>query len=460
MIYFCDMYSTGTIIALSTPQGAGAIGVLRLSGAAAVSIVSPLFQAKNGQPLEKIPSHQSTLGMLVDQDRVIDEVLVTPFLAPRSYTGETVVEISCHGSPYILQKIMELCITSGAQAAQAGEFTLRAFLNQKMDLSQAEAVSDLIASESEAAHRLAMQQMRGGYSQEIQLLRQQLVDFASLIALELDFSEEDVAFADRTALMDLLNTLETKLKKLSDSFTQGSVIKKGIPIAIVGKPNAGKSSLLNALLNEERAIVSDIAGTTRDSIEDHLTINGFHFRFIDTAGLRQTEDSIEAIGVEKAKEKMEKAQWVFYVYDATDQSFDLKKALDGLTIQGRVIVVANKIDLLDSPIELKTDIDLPLVLLSTKKTETVEHLKKVLLKHVQDNFSNEDLIISNMRHFTAIQNTLAALMQIKKGLIENIASDLLSIDLNVALDSLGQITGKVDTEDLLGNIFSKFCIGK
>lgn len=454
------MYSIGTIIALSTPQGSGAIGVLRLSGSTAIEIVASIFQAKNGLPLDKISSHQSTLGVIVDRGQVIDEVLATPFLAPRSYTGETIVEISCHGSPYILQRIMELCISRGAAAAKAGEFTLRAFLNQKMDLSQAEAVSDLIASESESAHRLAMQQMRGGYSKEIQLLRQQLLDFASLIALELDFSEEDVAFADRSALMDLLDTLEKKLKKLSDSFTQGSVIKKGIPIAIVGKPNAGKSSLLNALLNEERAIVSDIAGTTRDSIEDQLTIDGYTFRFIDTAGLRQTKDTIEAIGVERAKEKMENAQWVFYVYDVTESDFNLEEALETIETKGQVIVVANKIDLLDAPIKLNHLNNTPIVPLSTKNGETVEDLKRVLLEKIQESFSNEDIIISNMRHYTAIQKTLASLIAIKEGLISNIPTDLLSIDLNVALDSLGEITGKVDTEDLLGNIFSKFCIGK
>ena len=455
------MYNTGTIIALSTPQGAGAIGILRLSGPTAIEIASTYFKARNGLPLDKIPSHQSTLGIFVDNDQIIDEVLVTPFLAPRSYTGETVVEISCHGSPFILQRIMERCIASGAQAAQAGEFTLRAFLNQKMDLSQAEAVSDLIASESEAAHRLAMQQMRGGYSKEIQLLRQQLLDFASLIALELDFSEEDVAFADRTALMDLLHTIEDKLKKLADSFSQGSVIKKGIPIAIVGKPNAGKSSLLNALLNEERAIVSDIAGTTRDSIEDQLTIAGQNFRFIDTAGLRQTQDTIEAIGVEKAKEKMETAHWVLYVYDATDKELDLEKELKSLHTQGQIIVIANKIDLLQTtpPLTVFENIKSHIAL-STQSKKTLENLKRNLVQLTQENFSNEDVIISNMRHFTAIQKTLGALITIKQGLQEDIPSDLLSIDLQIALDSLGEITGTVDTEDLLGNIFSKFCIGK
>ena len=455
------MYSTGTIIALSTPQGAGAIGILRLSGSTAIRIVSSFFKAKNGQPLEKITSHQSTLGEVVDQDQIIDEVLVTPYLAPRSYTGETVVEISCHGSPFILQRIMELCIAGGAHAAQAGEFTLRAFLNQKMDLSQAEAVSDLIASESEAAHRLAMQQMRGGYSKEIQNLRQRLLDFASLIALELDFSEEDVAFADRTALLELLHTLESKLKKLADSFTQGSVIKKGIPIAIVGKPNAGKSSLLNALLNEDRAIVSDIAGTTRDSIEDSLTIEGFHFRFIDTAGLRQTEDVIEAIGVEKAKEKMDAAQCVLYVYDATESPFDLTQSLNELETQGQILVIANKIDLLESPPEIQTlDHNISLIPLSTKQPETIESLKRELVKQLQNNFSPEEVIITNMRHFTAIQKTLESLMAVKKGIQEELPTDLLSIDLNTALDALGEITGTVDTDELLGNIFSKFCIGK
>ena len=456
------MYNTGTIIALSTPQGAGALGILRLSGAEAIAIVATLFQAKNGKPLSAITSHQSTLGIITDRGEMIDEVLVTPFLAPRSYTGETVVEISCHGSPFILQRIMQLCITKGAQAAKAGEFTLRAYLNQKMDLSQAEAVSDLIASESEAAHRMAMQQMRGGYSKEIQELRQQLLDFASLIALELDFSEEDVAFADRTALLSLLDTLNKKLKKLADSFTQGSVIKQGIPIAIVGKPNAGKSSLLNALLNEERAIVSDIAGTTRDSIEDTLTIDGYSFRFIDTAGLRKTTDTIEAIGVEKAKEKMETAQWILYVYDSTDTSLQLEKELEQLdVVSGEIILVANKIDLLNEDVTPQDpSLNYPTLAISTQQPHTIASLKKHLVQEVQQNLSSDTIIISNMRHYTAIQNTLAALVTIQNGILDELPSDLLSIDLNIALDALGEITGAVDTEDLLGNIFSKFCIGK
>lgn len=455
------MFNEGTIIALSTPQGAGAIGILRLSGSQALEIVSLHFKAKNGILLTSIASHQTTLGIFHDNGQVIDEVLVTPFIAPRSYTGETVVEISCHGSPFILQRIMELCIQKGAQAAQPGAFTLRAYLNQKMDLSQAEAVSDLIAAESEGAHRLALQQMRGGYSQEIQELRQQLLDFASLIALELDFSEEDVAFADRKELSKLLHTLENKLKKLADSFTQGSVIKKGIPIAIVGKPNAGKSSLLNALLNEERAIVSDIAGTTRDSIEDTLTLEGYSFRFIDTAGLRNTTDSIEAIGVQKALEKMAMAQIILYVYDATDADLNLEKEIENLKGDGQVILIQNKIDLLTSDEEQPPTFKKHLHLaLSTKQENTLDRLKKLLVELQQQNFSQSDIIVSNMRHYTAIQNTLEALDAIKTGMAKEIPSDLLSIDLNVALDALGAITGEVNTEDLLGNIFSKFCIGK
>jgi len=303
--------------------------------------------------------------------------------------------------------------------------------------------------------------MRGGYSQEIQELRQQLLDFASLIALELDFSEEDVAFADRKELSNLLLTLEHKLKKLADSFTQGSVLKKGIPIAIVGKPNAGKSSLLNALLNEERAIVSDIAGTTRDSIEDTLTLEGFSFRFIDTAGLRNTKDSIEAIGVQKALEKMAMAQIILYVYDATDTDLNLEEEIENLTGDGQLILIQNKIDLLASnqmpPIPFKM---YPHIGLSTKQEKTIDILKTLLVDLQQQKFSQSDVIVSNMRHYTAIQNTLEALDAIKTAMASDIPSDLLSIDLNVALDVLGTITGEVNTEDLLGNIFSKFCIGK
>ena len=454
------MYNEGTIIALSSPQGVGAIGVLRLSGPDAVNIVSPLFEAKNGIPLSAIPSHQATLGVIHLEGQILDEVVLTPFLAPRSYTGETVIEISCHGSSYILQRLIQLCIDRGAQAAQAGEFTLRAFLNQKMDLSQAEAVSDLIAAESAGAHQLALQQMRGGYSKEIKQLRQQLLDFASLIALELDFSEEDVTFADRGQLEQLLQSLEAKLKRLAESFTQGSVIKKGIPVAIVGKPNAGKSSLLNALLNEERAIVSDIAGTTRDSIEDTMNIDGFSFRFIDTAGLRNTTDTVEAIGVEKAKSKMETARFILYLYDATEVNLDLEKEVAALKGNGEVIVIQNKIDLLPVGHPFEKNSIHPHLSIATHDHKKIDELKRFLVNALENNFSNSDIIVSNMRHYTAIQKTLEALSAIKKGLSEQIPSDLLSIDLNVALDALGEITGEMNTEDLLGNIFSKFCIGK
>ena len=454
------MYNQGTIIALSTPQGAGAIGVLRLSGKEAVAIVAPIFKAKNGRSLSNIKSHQTTLGVIEDNGQPIDEVLVTPFLAPRSYTGETVVEISCHGSSFILQRIFQLCIDKGAQAAEAGEFTLRAYLNQKMDLSQAEAVSDLIAAESEGAHRLALQQMRGGYSDEIKALRQQLLDFASLIALELDFSEEDVAFADRSQLSKLLVELETKLKALADSFTQGSVLKKGVPVAIVGKPNAGKSSLLNALLNEERAIVSDIAGTTRDIIEDTLNIEGISFRFIDTAGLRNTSDTIESIGVKRAKEKMMQAQLILYVYDATDPDLKLEKEIEILPADTQLIILRNKIDLLPDPTMEALFNGKPHLGIVTTDSNSIEILKSNLVEMFQLNPNSSAVIVSNMRHYTAIQNTLEALGAIKQGMQDEIPSDLLSIDLNMALDALGVITGEVDTEDLLGNIFSKFCIGK
>ncbi len=387
------------------------------------------------------------------EGQILDEVVLTPFLAQRSYTGETVIEISCHGSSYILQRLILLCIDRGAQAAQAGEFTLRAFLNQKMDLSQAEAVSDLIAAESAGAHQLALQQMRGGYSKEIKQLRQQLLDFASLIALELDFSEEDVTFADRGQLEQLLQSLEAKLKRLAESFTQGSVIKKGIPVAIVGKPNAGKSSLLNALLNEERAIVSDIAGTTRDSIEDTMNIDGFSFRFIDTAGLRNTTNTVEAIGVEKAKSKMETARFILYLYDATEVNLDLEKEVAALKGNGEVIVIQNKIDLLPVGHPFEKNSIHPHLSIATHDHKKIDELKRFLVNALENNFSNSDIIVSNMRHYTAIQKTLEALSAIKKGLSEQIPSDLLSIDLNVALDALGEITGEMNTEDLLGNIF-------
>ena len=342
------MISEGTIMALSTASGAGAIAIIRLSGTKAIELTDSLFKARSGKQLKDQKSHSIHLGDIMNNNSIVDEVLVSVFKNPNSYTGEDVIEISCHGSPYIQQQIMKILIEKGAQTAKPGEFTLRAFLNGKMDLSQAEAVADLISSENEASHQLAMQQMRGGFSSEIKNLRQELLNFASLIELELDFAEEDVAFADRKELEDLLLRIQTVLKNLLDSFALGNVIKKGVPIAIVGPPNVGKSTLLNCLLNEDKAIISSIAGTTRDSIEDEITLDGVCFRFIDTAGIRETLDSIEKMGVERALEKIETSSIIIYVYDASKEgTVEVEKDLKTFnTANLPILTIANKADLL------------------------------------------------------------------------------------------------------------------
>ena len=412
------------------------------------------------------------MGTLKHNGDALDEVLVSIFKAPHSYTGENIVEISCHGSNYIQEEILRLFISKGAQPAKPGEFTLRAFLNKKMDLSQAEAVADLIVSESKAAHEVAMNQMRGGYTAEIAQLRQKLLDFASLITLELDFAEEDVAFADRTALTELLLAMQSKIKSLLDSFQYGSVIKKGVPVAIVGKPNAGKSSLLNALLNEDRAIVSAIPGTTRDTIEDTLTISGVEFRFIDTAGLRETDDQIEAVGVAKAKEKVNLAKVMIYLFDANDTSLEeINTALNEFKREGLIILlVENKIDLIEEQGKsllmnaLKRESDhfpnLALSSISTFDRDTIEQLKKTLYNQIEKIAIQGDIVVSNARHYEALQNALQAILNIKKGLKDELSGDLLSVDINEALNYLGEISGEITNDELLGNIFSKFCIGK
>jgi tRNA modification GTPase len=435
-------------------------------------MVSECFQSKSKKKLLNQKSHTIHLGTLKYNGLALDEVLISIFRAPHSYTGENVVEISCHGSNYIQEEILRLFVSKGAQHAKPGEFTLRAFLNKKMDLSQAEAVSDLIVSESKAAHEVAMNQMRGGYTAEIAQLRQKLLDFASLITLELDFAEEDVAFADRSTLTELLLALQSKVKSLLDSFQYGSVIKKGVPVAIVGKPNAGKSSLLNALLNEDRAIVSSIPGTTRDTIEDILTLSGVEFRFIDTAGLRETDDQIEAFGVAKAKEKVDLAKVVIYLFDANDTSLEeIKMAFDEFKREGLLmLLVENKIDLMkeqgESPLmnRLKKEFfdfpELALSSISTFDPNTIEKLKKTLYNQIEKINVQGDVIVSNSRHYKALQNSLQAICNIKKGLEDELSGDLLSVDINEALNYLGEISGEITNDEILGNIFSKFCIGK
>lgn len=453
-------YHSDTIVALSTPQGVGAIGVIRLSGADAVAIVQRVFKGKD---LRQQQSHTLHFGYLMQDDKVLDEVVVSLFLAPSSYTKENVVEISCHGSPYIQQKIIELLIDQGARPAKPGEFTLRAFLNGRFDLSQAEAVADLIASDSQAAHQIAMQQMRGGISQKLKELRTALIEFAALIELELDFGEEDVEFADRSKLHTLLHQIVSELNTLIQSFQYGNAIKNGIQVAIVGKPNAGKSTLLNALLREERAIVSDIAGTTRDTIEETLTIDGLLFRFIDTAGLRETGDVIEKIGVEKSREKIRQADIVIFLYDHCEETAEqLQSELSIIPPDKKCIIAANKTDICPDRTVPATLNGIAVVALSAKKHDGLETLKKELTGMVLDgNVSANNTIITNQRHYESLQQSLKAVQEVITKLHDQIPADLVAQDIRVALRHLGNITGEIDTDkDILATIFSKFCIGK
>ncbi len=463
------MIDKDTIIALATAPGAGAIAVLRISGPDAIALADTSFRAVSGTTLARAASHTLHLGDLLQGDRVLDQVLVSVFRAPRSYTGEEVVEISCHGSPYIQQEILQHFLTRGCRMAKAGEFTLRAFLNGKMDLSQAEAVADLIASENEASHQIALQQMRGGYSSEIHELRQQLLNFASLIALELDFSGEDVEFANRGQFEELLNRLSQLLKKLLDSFALGNVIKKGIPVAIAGQPNVGKSTLLNALLREEKAVVSDVAGTTRDAIEDEIVLQGIGFRFIDTAGIRDTQDTVESIGIQRTFEKIEQARVILFMLDGTllqgGALVVARAALDNLQSkhpQKQVVALVNKADQL-SPTQQETIRKaLPEALfISAKTREGLDRLEQTLLRFVNRGLlESRDPIVSNARHFQALQAALESVEKVREGMEEGIPTDLVAIDINQALYHLGEITGEISTDDLLGNIFSNFCIGK
>lgn len=457
-----------SIVALATAHGSAAIAVIRLSGAGAVQIVDTFFYTrslKKKSLLDK-PSHTVHFGVLQHQHVIIDEVLVTVFKAPNSYTGQDSVEISCHGSVFIQQQILQLLLNAGARMAQPGEFTMRAFLNGKLDLAQAEAVADLIASNSSVAHRVAMQQMRGGFSSKIKTLRNSLVNFASLIELELDFSEEDVEFANRAELENLVTSIRLVLQKLIAGFEAGNVIKNGIPVAIVGKPNAGKSTLLNVLLDDDRAIVSDIPGTTRDTIEDEINIGGILFRFIDTAGLRASTDVIEQIGISKAFDVIQKSSVVIYLFDAHSlSSGDLKVELNLLKEHihsAQLLLVANKIDI-ENQKELEQEFSdmKDVIYISAKENKNIEVLKNSLINLFDmQALDTSDTIVTNARHANALKNAEAALHKVEEGLSENIAGDLLALDIRYALEELGNITGQVTNEDLLENIFTKFCIGK
>jgi tRNA modification GTPase len=448
-----------TIVALATPSGAGAIGVIRLSGPDAILIANKVFKGKD---LTAQASHTLHFGSIVDDGFVLDEVVASLFIAPRSYTRENVVEISCHGSNYIIESIIKLLLKNGARAAKPGEFTLRAFLNGQLDLSQAEAVADLIASNSKASQQVALQQLRGGFSNQLQQLRDQLVQFASLIELELDFAEEDVEFANRDQLKKLIHQITKVIGSLIQSFELGNAIKNGVNTVIAGRPNAGKSTLLNALLNEERAIVSHIPGTTRDTIEEVLNIKGINFRLIDTAGIREATDAIEQIGVQRTMEKISQSALLLYVFDADQITLaELNSDLESLQQPGvTMLVVANKADLLNQEQLSALPHTEKAIIISAKEKQHIEELKyKIYNAAVKEQLSGNNTLVTNIRHLEALQKTEVSLIRVLNG-IDDVTSDFLSMDIKQALHYLGEITGAVTTDDLLENIFSKFCIGK
>jgi len=450
-----------TIVALSTPPGVGAIAVIRLSGKDAIAIAEKVFK---GKKLTEQSSHTLHHGYITDQEKEIDEVVIAIFRAPHSYTGEDVIEISSHGSPYIAQQILQLFIINGARAAKAGEFTMRAFVNGKMDLSQAEAVADLIAADSESARQTAMNQMRGGFSSEIKQLRAGLIRFASLIELELDFAEEDVRFANREELKQLILNLKSKMKNLASSFQLGNVIKHGVTTVIAGRPNAGKSTLLNALLNEDRAIVSEIPGTTRDAIEEVINLGGILFRLVDTAGIREANDVIEKIGVEKTMEKISQSSIVIYLFDVKEMSSEhLKKDISKLNLHGvSLLLVGNKIDG-EEKRNLETEFGgfENLLFISAKQHLHLDLLKEKLVAMVLKNETSADqTIITSARHYDALSKADCALESVLDSLQKNVSGELFAADIRRALDALGAITGEVTSDEILGEIFSKFCIGK
>ncbi len=457
-----------TIAALSTPPGTGAIAVIRITGKDAFKICSKIFRKKDSKAtdISRFVSHSAHFGEIVHKNITIDEVVLTIFKGPNSYTGENIAEISCHGSKYIQEQILHLLVKSGARLANAGEFTFRAFMNGKFDLSQAEAVADLIASHSATSHHVAMQQMRGGFSNKIKVLREKLIDFASLVELELDFSEEDVEFASKDELKKLVSSLQTIIHKLIRSFELGNVIKNGVPVCIAGRPNAGKSTLLNALLDEERAIVSEIPGTTRDTIEDEIVIEGVRFRFIDTAGLRSTVDTIETAGIERTYKAMKEASIVIYLFDVHEFSTnDLQKELEDLKqylTNAELILCGNKIDKEDIEYTKKEFSHFKnMIFISSKEKHNLEQLKERLIDIFDERSNNiPETIITNARHVEALQATAAALSRVSEGLDKKMSGELLASDIRNALHHLGLITGEVSTDDLLQNIFGKFCIGK
>ncbi len=456
------MNTSDNIIAMATPQGVGAIAVIRISGPNAIKIGNSQFKSVSNKDLTQLNSHTIHLGHIIDDQKELDKVLVSIFKAPNSYTGENVIEISCHGSSFIQQQILQLFLRKGCRMASPGEFTLRAFLNGKMDLSQAEAVADLIASDSESSHEIAMQQMRGGFSNEIKKLREELLNFASLIELELDFSQEDVEFANRDQFKQLLERISEVLKKLIDSFALGNVIKNGIPVAIVGEPNVGKSTLLNALLNEERAIVSNIPGTTRDTVEDQISLKGINFRFIDTAGIRETADVVEKIGIERTFDKVEKARLIIYLFDGSSKDISPFENIKKQFPDKELLPICNKVDLLNdtSADHIKKTIPDTLFISAKQKKGILELEQKLLSLVDSGRLQSGESIVTNGRHYDSLLKALEEIQKVKEGMEVGLSSDLMAIDIREALYHLGEITGSVTTDELLGNIFSSFCIGK
>ena len=461
------------IIALATPPGSGAIALFRLSGRGVIEEVDKYFKPRKGSGLTGTPSHRLRFGEMIDGEEVIDEVLVSVFRAPHSYTGEDMVEISCHASPYVQERILKLFLAVGFRLARPGEFSMRAFLNGKMDLTRAEAVADLIAAENRLQHRAAMHQLRGGFVRDIKRLRDRLVEFTALMELELDFAEEDVEFANREDLKKALNEIRAQIRELTDSFAEGNVIKHGVAVSIVGAPNTGKSTLLNALLNEEKAIVTDIPGTTRDAIEDSVHIDGIRFRFIDTAGIRHTHDRVERLGIERTFGKIGEARIVLWMIDAQkagEQIPEMKAHLDDIRRKhpGKpVFVLLNKIDLVrPGQVEeltgklraLKADEVIPL---SAKQKTGIDRLKQALTAHFRSQRLDQgQTVITNVRHYQALRSALQALDEVEAGLQAGLSSDLIAVDLRDVLNRLGEITGEITTDDLLTHIFQNFCIGK
>lgn len=457
------------ICAISTPPGMGAIAVIRLSGEGSIALVDRIFMSPSGKKLSEAAANTVHFGQIFAGDELLDEVLVTVFRAPHSFTGEESVEISCHGSVYIQQRIMELLLGEGARMAKAGEFTRRAFRNGKFDLSQAEAVADLVASSSRASHRVAMNQMRGGFARKLALLRDKLLQFASLIELELDFSEEDVEFASREKLYELTSEIEQEIQNLVDSFRLGNAIKNGIPVAIIGETNVGKSTLLNLLLNEEKAIVSEIHGTTRDVIEDTMNIGGVTFRFIDTAGIRQTTDAIETLGIERTFRKIEQASIVLWMIDLTTPREQIESVAPSILSRlhdKQVIILFNKTDLIPEEVGAKFETLFPLLkadrlFISAKQRYHTDQLQELLVKAAAiPSIGEDDVIVTNLRHYESLNSALSAIRRVKEGIEKGITHDFLSQDIRECMFYLGEITGQISTEELLGNIFSKFCIGK